>query len=150
MQNYILMATLRIKNELTQQEISNILGVSIANYKEYETGRRLMNLHELNILSNFYDVSINALLGITNNLKCVNLNKNINYKMLAFYLKYIRRKNNYTQKQLASKFKVDINSISRYENKPWSVSIFYLKQLANEFHISIDYICDKTKEKEVF
>ena len=77
MQNYLLMGTLRIKNNLTQKDVSDLLKVSVNTYKLYETGLRVMTLAELNILSNFYDVSLNALLGITKNLKCVNVNKRI-------------------------------------------------------------------------
>ena len=150
MQNYLLMGTLRIKNNLTQKDVSDLLKVSVNTYKLYETGLRVMTLAELNILSNFYDVSLNALLGITKNLKCVNVNKRINYKMLVFYLRYLRKKFGYTQKTLGEKFNVAPNSISRYETKPRLISIYYLQRFAKEFHISIDYICDKTKEKEVF
>ena len=150
MQNYLLLGTLRFKKNLTQQDVAKILEVTLSTYKEYEAGSRAMNLAELNILSNYYNVSLNALLGITKNLKCVNDNKYINYKMLSFYLKYIRHKYHYTQKDLGRKFNVGPNSISKYETRPRTVSIYYLQCFAKEFNVSIDYICDKTKIKEVF
>ncbi len=149
MQNYELLGVLRIKNKLTQIEISKILNVSLNTYKDFEAGRRTMNLEQLNTLSDYYDVSLNTLLGLSNSLECFNINKNINYKMLAFYLKYTRIKFRYTQKELAKKFYISTNAISRYENMAQKVSLDYLYWMGKEFKISIDYICDKTNKKEI-
>ena len=129
--------------------MASLLNTKVSTYKRYEMGVRSMNLRELNILSNYFNVSLNALLGLTKNINSCNKSERINYKMLACYIKFIRKRNGYTQQELAKAFNIAPNSISKYETKPRFISLNYLYLFAKKFNISIDYICNKTNKKEV-
>ena len=149
MPNYYLIGTLRVKYNLTQVDMANILHVGLTTYKNYETNKRLMSLNELNLLSIYFKVSLNYLLGLTNNPKSFNINKKVDYKMLTLYLIHVRKHHHYTQKSLAKELNIHENSISRYETTPRTVSIYYLYLFAKKFNLSIDYICNKTTKKEI-
>lgn len=60
---------LREDNDLTQKELSKILNCSQQVYSNYELGQRDIPTDILIRLSNFYNVSVDYILGITNNPK---------------------------------------------------------------------------------
>ena len=150
MQNYILLATLRVNNNLSQPKICHILNINLRTYKMYEAGDIIININDLNKISNFYNVSINSLVNLTNNLQCDNFNKDINYNFLAFSLKLVRIKAKLNQKEFANLFHISISTLSKYENNPQNIKISYLYEIAKKYHISIDYMCGKTLTKEIF
>ncbi len=63
---------LREDNDYTQTEIANILKCSQRTYSDYENGRISWSAENLIILANFYNVSVDYLLGRTDN-KRINL-----------------------------------------------------------------------------
>ena len=150
MQNSNLLINLRIKDKLTQLEMANILNVSLKTYQNYENGLRPMKLEEINLISNRYKISFNALLDITKDLKYFNTEENIDYKYLKFSLRYVRRMARVTIKDLAKIMHISASSIMKYEKNPMSVNIIYLYNFAKYFNVSVDYICCKTLKKEVF
>ena len=60
---------LREDRDMTQTEIAKILGMSQTGYSKYETGENDLPTIILIKLSRFYDVSIDYLLGETDNKK---------------------------------------------------------------------------------
>ena len=60
---------LREDKDLTQTEIAKMLGMSQTGYSKYETGENDIPTLILIRLSRFYEVSIDYLLGETNNPK---------------------------------------------------------------------------------
>lgn len=56
---------LRIQNRLTQREISQILNVKQQSYSRYELGTGQPSLETLCKIAEFYNVSVDYLLGIT-------------------------------------------------------------------------------------
>lgn len=150
MQNGNLLISLRNKKKLTQQDLANYLNVSLKTYQLYEENVRTMKLEELNLLSNFYGVSFNYLMGLSNSLNYYNTRINIDYKYLRFSLRYVRRLARVTVKDFSKKVHVSVSTISNYEKNPRKVNITYLYAFAKYFHVSLDYICGKTLKKEVF
>ncbi|MCI6265534.1 MAG: helix-turn-helix domain-containing protein [Erysipelotrichaceae bacterium] len=57
---------LREDKDLTQQELSNILGCSQTTYSRYETGNLNVPIDILKKLAKFYKVSIDYIVGISN------------------------------------------------------------------------------------
>ncbi len=60
---------LREDNDLTQTQIAKILNMSQTGYSKYETGENDIPTHVLISLANFYNTSIDYILGQTNNVK---------------------------------------------------------------------------------
>lgn len=59
------MRDLREDNDKTQQEIAEILNTSQTMYARYERGANELPIHHLLKLANYYNVSTEYLLGIT-------------------------------------------------------------------------------------
>lgn len=59
--------SLRESKQLTQQELADKLNLSRVRYNNYETGKRSPDYDTLQVIANFYDVSIDYLLGNTDN-----------------------------------------------------------------------------------
>ncbi len=58
------MRDLREDNELTQQEVADILGTSQTMYARYERGANELPIHHLLTLCKYYKVSADYFLGI--------------------------------------------------------------------------------------
>ena len=56
---------LRQDNDYTQQEIANILGVAQTTYSQYELEKRPMPIEYLVALCQFYNVSADYMLGLS-------------------------------------------------------------------------------------
>ena len=63
---------LREDRDLTQKNLANILNCSQQVYSNYELGQRDVPTDILIELSNFYDVSVDYILGLTDNPKRYN------------------------------------------------------------------------------
>ncbi|MCL2532220.1 MAG: helix-turn-helix domain-containing protein [Oscillospiraceae bacterium] len=59
----------REDRDLTQQQIADLLHCDQSLYSKYERGERDVPLHILAQLADYYDTSIDYLVGRTNNLK---------------------------------------------------------------------------------
>ena len=63
-------AKLRKEKKLTQEELAVLLGVSNKSVSRWENGETTPNVEALKLLSRFFDVSINTLLGTPRQLIC--------------------------------------------------------------------------------
>lgn len=61
------LAYLRKKNEYTQQRVADFLGITRPAYTAYERGTREPDYESLQKLANFFGVSTDYLLGVTDN-----------------------------------------------------------------------------------
>lgn len=59
------MRDLREDRDLTQQQVANILGTSQTMYARYERGANELPIHHLLLLCDFYNVSADYLLGLS-------------------------------------------------------------------------------------
>lgn len=55
--------TLRITNKLRQQDLANLLGITVSAYGNYELGQREPSLNMLCTLADYFNVSVDYLLG---------------------------------------------------------------------------------------
>lgn len=60
---------LRIDADLSQKKLGEILNISQRSYSHYETGSRNIPIEMLIRLANYYDTSIDYLVGRTDNKK---------------------------------------------------------------------------------
>lgn len=60
---------LREDNDYTQQQIADMLHIKQNTYSQYENGHRQIPIDLLIKLSEFYNTSVDYLLGLTNNKK---------------------------------------------------------------------------------
>lgn len=143
------LSELRVQNNLTQQEIANIIDVGYSTYKNYEDGIQLINLEKLNFLSNYYNVSLNYIFGLSKIKRTDNFQKEIDYSYLRFSIVYLRKRARLTQKALAKEFGISVCSLRDYEHNGINIPPQYILKIAQKFQYSIDYICGKSLKKEI-
>lgn len=63
MYKYKRIKDMREDNDLTQQDIANILGIKYQQYQRYENGQYEIPVHQLIKLATYYNVSIDYLVS---------------------------------------------------------------------------------------
>ena len=61
---------LREDNDKYQKDIADLLGISQQYYSEYKSGKRTIPIQHLITLADYYDVSVDYLLGRTKEKNC--------------------------------------------------------------------------------
>lgn len=63
MQNYYKMGELRKQKGLSQKQVAEMLGITQQQYQLYESGKREIPLHLMIELADFYEVSLDYMVG---------------------------------------------------------------------------------------
>lgn len=138
---------LREYKDLSQRKLADYLGITQQTYSLYENGTKIIPLKYLNSLSNFYDTSLDYIVGFSDDKNDSNIIKltELNKKEIGSRLKKIREDNNLTLRNLASKLNTTSSTISAYETGKTLILTAFAYQICNEFNISLDWLCGKTK-----
>lgn len=140
--------TMRIKMHLTQQELANRLGVSRSLINNWENGFSNISLKQLIKLAYLYQVPIDYLLGIIDEIDNYPYQfiSNMDLKSIGLRLKEIRKLHRLTQDKFASKIDTKRSSISYYEIGKMMISTADLKQICQTFGVSADYLVGNLTE----
>ena len=106
---------LREYNFLLQKDIAQILNIDRSTYSTWETNLKIIPLKHLNTLSNYYNISMDYILGLTNKkIKYKKLNE-LDKKIIGNNIKKLRSNNNLTLRDLARVLYTTSSTISAYE-----------------------------------
>lgn len=140
---------LREKENVSQKQLGKELGISRSSINQFEQQYDIIPIKRLNQIANYFNVSIDYLLGLTN-IKNYKDNKHeINREISSQRLKEFRKKNNLTQNSLAQKLNISRSIIVYHENKRTIIGTPFLYELCKKYNISADYmlgIIDKPQE----
>lgn len=64
--NFNRLKDLREDMDLNQSEVATVINTTQQQYSKYELGIRLMPIDKLNVLANFYETSVDYIIGRTN------------------------------------------------------------------------------------
>ncbi len=134
---------LREERDLTQEDMGKILNVSRVAISQWETGKEVIPLEKLNIYSNYFGVSLDYILQISNIKEYNVVNKSIDPKIVGKRLFYIRRKLGITQEKLANILNTTHSTISSYESGKNLILTSFAYEIAIKYKISLDWICGK-------
>ncbi len=134
---------LRLDHNLTEAKLAECLNISRITYSHYEVQERIIPLERLNDLSNFFNVSIDYLLGYTKNLIYENSIKDIDKKIVGQRLKEFRKENKITQVKLAEMLNTVHPVITNYENGKNLIATPFLYTICSKYNISADYLLGK-------
>ena len=124
---------------LTQREIAEVLGVQRATYAGWETGKDIMPLRKLFVLSNTYHLSMDYLTGLNDNDKKYNSKiKSIDVNKVSENLKSTRKKQHLTQQDVAKALKTTQSNIHKYETGKCLITTMYALEFAKQFNYSLD------------
>lgn len=93
--------------------------------------------------ANYFNYSIDYVLGLTNDRRKNNVISVLDLKVLGNNIKNLRIKNELSQENLANILGVTQTCIVRYEKGLVCISTSNLYKLSKEFKISISYLCWK-------
>ncbi len=138
---------LREYADLTQKDLAQNLGVSQQTYSLWEKGTKIIPLKHLNNLCNYYETSMDYVLGFTDIKMSFNIIKikELNKKEIGARIKKIREDNNLTLRDLASKLNTTSSTISAYETGKTLILTAFAYQICSEYNVSLDWLCGKTK-----
>ena len=130
---------------LTQEKIANILGIDRRTYNHYETSEKIIPIKHLITLSDYFNVSIDYLLGLTDIKQYKNVLK-ADKIVAGIRLKEFRKEKKLTQVKLASILNTAFSSIAFNEKGRNYIATPFLYTICSKYHISSDYLLGKTKE----
>lgn len=138
---------LREYKDLSQIKLADYLGITQQTYSLWEKGTKIIPLKHLNNLSNFYEISMDYIVGLTdekNNsgiIKLTELNKN----EIGSRIKKIREDNNLTLRDLAKELNTTSSTISAYETGKTLILTVFAYQICIKYNVSLDWLCGKRK-----
>lgn len=138
---------LREYKDLSQIKLADYLGITQQTYSLWEKGTKIIPLKHLNNLSNFYEISMDYIVGLTdekNNsgiIKLTELNKN----EIGSRIKKIREDNNLTLRDLAKELNTTSSTISTYETGKTLILTAFAYQICIKYNVSLDWLCGKRK-----
>ena len=134
---------IRENSDLKQKDIAKILNVSRPNYTRWETKEKIIPLIKLNDFCNYFNINMDYVIGLTNNLVKINKTIILDKKAIGRNLKEFRNKNNITQEELALKIGTTHSVISAYENGHTLILTAFLINLCKVYSLSADSICNR-------
>ena len=146
--NFPRMKEIRENAGLKQKDIAEAMNVSKGSYSMWECGTDTIPLKRLNQFCNYFDVSIDYVVGFNDKKKYANQKPDIKIKVTGENLKKIRQKKGLTQVQISNELNINQPTWNRYENAKNLNLTTTLYELAKKYHYSIDKILGKDKDSE--
>ncbi len=140
------MKEIREEAGLKQKDVADILGVTKGSYSMWECGSDTIPLKRLNQFCNYFNVSIDYVVGFNNKRKYANAKPDIKIKVTGENLKKIRLKKDLTQTKIADELNINQPTWNRYENSKTLILTVVVVELAKKYHYSIDKILGKDKD----
>jgi len=134
---------LRDEYNLTQEKMAEVLGVKKSTYGRWETDEIFISLWHLNDLCNYFEVSMDYMIGISD-IKCYKLvNDKLNNELIGKRLKEFRISKNLTQEELANSLNTTQSVISDYENGKTRILTAFAYEIVIKYNISLDWLCGR-------
>lgn len=146
--NFPRMKEIRENAGLKQKDIAEAMDVSKGSYSMWECGTDTIPLKRLNQFCNYFDVSIDYVVGFNDKKKYANQKPDIKIKVTGENLKKIRLKKGLTQVEISNELNINQPTWNRYENAKNLILATTLYELAKKYHYSIDKILGKDKDIE--
>lgn len=139
---------LREKENISQKELAAALNITRSAINQFEQQYDIIPIKRLNQIANFFNVSIDYLLGFTK-IKIYNdLRHEIDIELSSFRLKAFRKERALTQVKLAQKLGISRSIIVFHESKRTIMGTPFLYTLCKKYHISADYLLGKIDEPQ--
>ena len=132
---------LRIENNLTQNDVAKILGVTRSSYAMWESNNNIIPLKRLIALSDYFKVSLDYLFGFTNEYR--EIRGGYNLDLCSKRLNEFRKENHLTQTKISGFLHIDQPTWSIYEAGKNLIGTPFLYDICKKYHISADYLLGK-------
>lgn len=140
---------LRIDLDLKQSDVAHILNVKRNTYSKWENYINDMDLYNCNKLANFYDVSLDYLLALSNTKYRDTKSLEIDYELLSNRLLKLRKEKDLTQRELSEKLGFLQRTYAYYEEGKRIPTTLKLLVIAQFYDISIDFLVGRSDNKNI-
>lgn len=134
---------LREEKDLTQENMGKILDVSRVAISQWETSKEIIPLEQLNAYANYFNVSLDYIVQISNVKEYKIINKSLDPKIVGKRLLYIRHKFGITQEELANNLNTTHSTISAYETGKTLILTVFAYQICVKYNVSMDWLCGR-------
>ena len=134
---------LREEQNLTQENLANIININRVQYNQYENDYNTIPLKHLNSLCNYFNVSIDYIFDFKKDKAYKDSSKEINSKIISERLRKFRKDNKLTQDKLAKILNVSRTTITEYERGTNLIATPFLYTICKNYDISADYLLGK-------
>ena len=141
---------IREKYDLTQQQVADILNISKTSYNYFENEERFIPLKHLNKYCNHFKVSMDYVLGLSNQNIVSKHIFNIDKKLVGQRIKKIREIKKLTQEELAKIINTSQSTISSYEKGKTLIITSFLYELCKRLDVNMDYIVARSNIIKTF
>lgn len=131
------------RNNITKRHLAQFLGISESCYNHYEKEKDIIPIKHLVSLSDYFNVSVDYILGFSDNESYINECTPLNSKNVGLRLKEFRKDNSLTQSKLAAILNTEQPVIANYENGKNIIATPFLYQICKKYMISADYLLGK-------
>ncbi len=140
---------LREDNDLKQSDIAQQLGVKVPTYSKWEQLANDMPLDKCNQLANYYNVSIDYLLGLTDTKQYDNYSGNLNPILTKERITKLRKEKKEGQIKLAKKLGFTKSTYAYYETGKVVPTVLKLLVIATYHHCSMDYLMGRIDDSMI-
>lgn len=138
------LADLRDEAELTQEELSKVIGGSRVNISDWETGKETPNINRVNLLANYFNVSLDYIFRLTNDKSVKDIeNCPIDRQVVGKRLRSFRKSNNLTLKNLADELNTTPSTLCAYEAGKTLLLTSFALQICQRHKVSMDWLYGK-------
>lgn len=141
--DYTRIKTLREENGYSQKDIAEFLKINQSTYSKFELMKSNITIEKLNDLANFYDVSLDYILKLSDKKEISLKNKHLDNQVIGKNLKTIREEKKLYQDTLAKNIGTSHSLISEYEHGKKMLSLTYGYAICKKYNISMDYLYGK-------
>ena len=143
--NMILNKVKEIRNELelSQEDIAKVLNVKRGTYASWECGSDVIPTRQIYKLAEYFKLSIDYLLEISNQGHMVYHGSDINLSDVGNNIYNIRKRNNLSQKTFAESIGINQSTLWAYEKGKTLITLSSLISLAKVYNVTIDSILNR-------
>ena len=132
---------IREDNSLSQRDLASILNVSKSTYARWETQEQIIPLNRLVDFCNYFKVSMDYALNLSNENKYKKPISSLDRKLIGNNIKLIRKKFSLTQQNLADLLNTSHSTISAYEAGKTLILTIFAYQICLKYNFSLDWLC---------
>lgn len=142
---------LREDNDKSQIYIASKLGVAQQTYSQWETGQKFIPLKHLNNLCNYYNVTMDYVVRLSDNkvYSKESVKTILDKCEVGKNLKSIREIHNISVRGLAKELNTTHSTILSYESGKTLILTAFAFQICKTYEISLDWLCGRSPKKTI-
>ena len=140
---------LRETKGLKQKDMARILGISQSTYAKWETKDIIIPLKHLNSLANYFQTSMDYIMGLSRVCNKTKEIKKLDLTVIATRLKNLRKSYNLSIRELSKEINASFSAMASYERCEHLIITSFLYNICLKYQVSLDYLCGRKEEKKI-